>query len=216
MNIRKRSLSKMEYLALLNLKFVTLSLFLFLALFSTSVFAQVGIGTTTPKASLHIVGNPSDTSAKDGIIIPHLTLSELQAKTYTTEQEGAIIYVRATSGTSIGQTVNIDAVGLYYLDNQAVPVWQKINIGDPTATIGDIKTGIQTIDHNGWVKLDGRATNTLTTNQQTQAGNLGLTVSLPNATNTQLTQNGSALGSVSGSNTKTINQNQLPNVRLQP
>ena len=34
-------------------------------------------------------------------------------------------------------------------------------------SLGDVKTGIQTGDHNGWVKLDGRLKSTLTASQQT-------------------------------------------------
>lgn len=43
---------------------------------------------------------------------------------------------------------------------------------------------------------------------------LGIGANLPNATNAFLVQNGTALGSVSGSNTITIAQNQLPNVNF--
>jgi hypothetical protein len=81
-------------------------------------------------------------------------------------------------------------------------------------TIGDIKTGIQSTDHNGWVKLDGRLKSSLTTTQQSQATSLGIGSNLPDATNSHLIQNGTTLGSVSGNNTKTIAQDQLPNVQL--
>ena len=83
-----------------------------------------------------------------------------------------------------------------------------------TFTFGDIKTGMQSIDHNGWVKLDGRAKSSLTATQQTQATALGISTSLPDATNAFLVQNGSAVGTVAGSSTKTITQANLPNVTL--
>ena len=83
-----------------------------------------------------------------------------------------------------------------------------------TFTFGDIKTGMQSIDHNGWVKLDGRAKSSLTATQQTQATALGIGTSLPDATNAFLVQNGSAVGTVAGSSTKTITQANLPNVTL--
>ena len=79
---------------------------------------------------------------------------------------------------------------------------------------GDIKQGMQSSDHNGWIKLDGRAKSTLTSTQQAQATALGIGVNLPNATNAYLSQNWSTLWSVWWSNTKTIVQNQLPNVTL--
>jgi hypothetical protein len=82
------------------------------------------------------------------------------------------------------------------------------------ASIGDVKTGLQSTDHDGWVKLDGRAVSTLTATQQTQATALGFGSNLPNASNSVLSQNGTTLGSVSGNNTKNIDRNQLPNFTL--
>jgi hypothetical protein len=82
------------------------------------------------------------------------------------------------------------------------------------AGYGDVKLGMQGTDHNGWILLDGRATATLTASQQARATSLGFGANLPNATDAMLTQNGTALGSRTGSNTKTIAQNQLPNVTL--
>jgi len=56
---------------------------------------------------------------------------------------------------------------------------------------GDIKTGIQSGDHNGWVKLDGRLKSALSGTQQAQATSLGIGANLPDATNAFLVQNGS-------------------------
>lgn len=83
------------------------------------------------------------------------------------------------------------------------------------ANYGDVKTGIQTADHNGWVLLNGRLKSSLATSQQAQATSLGIGTILPNATNTFLVQNGGTLGNVTGSNTITIAQNQLPNVNFE-
>lgn len=77
---------------------------------------------------------------------------------------------------------------------------------------GDIKQGIQSADHNGWIKLDGRLKTALTAAQQAQATALGIGTNLPDATNSFPVQNGTTLGSVSGSNTVTIARNQLPDV----
>jgi hypothetical protein len=79
-------------------------------------------------------------------------------------------------------------------------------------TLGDIKTGIQTGDHNGWVKLDGRPKSNLTASQQTQANVLGIGTNLPDATNAVLMQSTGTLGTVTGSMSTTIAQNQLPNI----
>jgi hypothetical protein len=79
-------------------------------------------------------------------------------------------------------------------------------------TLGDIKTGIQTGDHNGWVKLDGRLKSNLTASQQIQANVLGIGTNLPDATNAVLMQSGGTLGTITGSMTTTLAQNQLPNI----
>lgn len=79
-------------------------------------------------------------------------------------------------------------------------------------SLGDVKTGIQTGDHNGWIKLDGRLKSTLTASQQTQATVLGIGANLPDATNAVLMQSSGTLGTVTGSMSATIAQNQLPNI----
>lgn len=81
-------------------------------------------------------------------------------------------------------------------------------------TFGDTKYGYQTVDHNGWVKLDGRATSTLTVNQQNQCTSLGIGVNIPNMTNKYLSQGvmGTEIGNVS--NTVVLSQSNLPNVTL--
>ncbi len=81
-------------------------------------------------------------------------------------------------------------------------------------TLGDVKTGMQSSDHTGWIKLDGRLKSTLASSQQIAATNLGIGTNLPDATNAFLVQNGGAMGSVNGTNTKTIAQANLPNVSL--
>ena len=79
-------------------------------------------------------------------------------------------------------------------------------------TVGDIKQGIQTIDHNGWFILDGRLKNTLTPLQQKLASDLGIGDNLPNATGVVLMQNNEPISVVSGSNIVTISQSDLPDI----
>lgn len=92
--------------------------------------------------------------------------------------------------------------------------WQKISGNAPMSVInyGDVKTGFQSTDHNGWVKLNGRAKSSLSATQQAQATALGIGTTLPDAANAFLVQNGGTPGSVTGSNSITLAQNQLPNV----
>ena len=80
----------------------------------------------------------------------------------------------------------------------------------PAHTVGDVKQGFQSADHDGWVLLNGRALSTLTAAQQAAAATVGLAGNLPDATNAYLSQNGAGLGSVSGSNAVTLTQANLP------
>lgn len=94
--------------------------------------------------------------------------------------------------------------------------WKKIS-GNAAMTVinyGDVKSGMQSGDHNGWVKLNGRAKSTLSATQQAQATALGIGINLPNAANAFLVQNGTTIGSVSSGNTKTITQANLPNINF--
>lgn len=92
--------------------------------------------------------------------------------------------------------------------------WKKISGNAPMTVInfGDIKTGIQSTDHSGWVKLDGRLKSSLTATQQSQATALGVGANLPDATDAVLVQSSGSLGSVTGSMSRTLAQNQLPNI----
>ncbi len=78
--------------------------------------------------------------------------------------------------------------------------------------IGDVKYGLQPMDHRGWIKLDGRSVDSLTPAQKLAAISLGFDSLLPNATGTYLSQNGDSMASISGSNTTVISQANLPNV----
>lgn len=111
----------------------------------------------------------------------------------------------ATHGTYNATTDNNGRTGV---------TWKKIS-GNSAMTVinyGDVKTGIQTGDHYGWVKLDGRLKSTLTASQQTQATVLGIGANLPDATNAVLMQSSGTLGTVTGSMSTTLAPNQLPNI----
>lgn len=186
-------------------KIFTLLLSLFIY---TNLFSQVGIGTSDPKATLEVAGKPTEVAVADGLIAPQISRADLISKTaYTANQTGAIIYVTDLTGTVNMATQKITEVGYYFFNGTR---WNSMT--NNSSKFGDTKQGFQPADHAGWIKLDGRLITTLTTTQEAQAIALGFTVNLPNATNTYLAQNGSALGSVTGNNTKTIAQNNLPNV----
>lgn len=94
-------------------------------------YSQVGINTTTPKATMDIsikranadgTGAIADNSKNFGLITPRLTRAELTASTasYCADQAGALIYVTDVSGGDTnGARTNIAAVGYYYFDSGA-------------------------------------------------------------------------------------------------
>lgn len=114
------------------------------------------------------------------------------------------------NATTAGSSGNVGQI-LTSNGSAVAPQWRTISTG---AEFGDLKFSLLQNDHNGWIKLDGRTLSSLTTSQQLQANTLGFTSNLPNATNAYFVQNQTILGSVSSSNTRTISQNQLPNVTL--
>ena len=92
-----------------------------LAIMQLLVFSQVGIGTNDPKASLHVLGKPTQTDAIDGLIPPKITRAQLIAKSglYGTNQAGAILYVTDASGTTNPSTSQVTEAGFYYFNGTA-------------------------------------------------------------------------------------------------
>lgn len=151
--------------------------------------AQVGIGTNTPDNSAIL-----DVQAiNKGLLTPRMTLS--QRNNISNPTTGLLIY----------QT---DALaGFYFYGGSA---WTRL----AQESFGDVKSGVQTADHAGWVLLDGRAINSLSASQQAAAISLGFTGNIPNANNAYLVQNNGTIGAVTGSNTTTLLQANLPNVNF--
>ncbi len=171
-----------------KIKLMKTNLFIALFLsFSALGYAQVGIGTNSPNNSAML-----EVSATDkGILFPRMT--SVQRAAIASPSAG--LYVFDTSTNSLwfyNGTVWVNTVS--------------------EATYGDVKSGFQAADHSGWIKLDGRAVSGLSASQRAAATSLGFTTNLPNASSAYLTQNGSAMGSLSGSNTTTIAQANLPSV----
>jgi hypothetical protein len=156
------------------------------------LFAQVGINTTTPTAELEIVTTNSSGATKAFSIV---NSSGTVLLTVTNNGE-----VRVNSLAAGGQVV---------ADNTG-----KLQIGTTTYSPGDIKNSILTADHQGWIKLDGRAVTAFTTTQRAQLNTLGFTTNIPNATNTVLMQSAQPVGTVSGSMQKNITQANLPNINF--
>lgn len=164
--------------------------------------AQTGIGTATPNASAKL-----DVFATDkGLLPPRVTLtSGSDTTTISSPATGLLIY-------NTGNNVALQA-GYYYWNGSS---WATIAtaLGSSQNSAGDIKSGIQQTDHNGWIKLDGRPKSSLSASQQARATALGIGANLPDASNTYLSQNGGAMGAVSGSNSVVLSQANLPNVNF--
>jgi hypothetical protein len=99
---------------------------LFFVLMTTSVFSQVGINTQTPKATFEVVGKPDDANHFDGIIPPRITGDQISAKSFSTAQKGALIFVTSPATNLVGQAAHIEKSGLYCFDGQQwIPVLQS-------------------------------------------------------------------------------------------
>lgn len=92
-------------------------------------YAQVGINNEQPNTTLDITSKKG-INDKDGILIPRITKSELNAKaanTYTATQNSAMVYVTdiaaGTNTTSSAQTTKIVEPGFYYFkDTEWLPI----------------------------------------------------------------------------------------------
>jgi len=122
-----------------------MKLYLTLLIFSfciASVSAQIGVDTNDPKATLDIVGIPGTDTEADGVLIPRLTLAELDAKmgqgTYDTPQNGVLVYVNDVSaGSGNTSTENITEVGFYYYNH---PTWFTVGENKFWSTTGNSDT----------------------------------------------------------------------------
>jgi hypothetical protein len=90
-------------------------LYLFL-LINISTMAQVGVGTTTPQATMDI------TSTNDGLLIPRIALSATNVATVLTPTTSELVYNTATSAVGPNQVTP----GFYYWDGT---LWIRLSSG---------------------------------------------------------------------------------------
>jgi len=142
-------------------------IFLGTLFFSGLSFAQVGVNTDSPQATLDIVGKPTDASSLDGVIAPRITGEQLRAKTYTSYQEGALVYVATADPTPAGQTVNVTNIGYYNFDGT---LWQTVKSSAST----NIYNANGSLTSNRTLMLNGRVLNFTGTQQRSSWGTNGV------------------------------------------
>ncbi len=87
-------------------------------LFSTSIFAQVGVGTTTPNGALDV------NSATDGMLIPRVALTATNAVApLTAPTNSELVYNTATAGVA----PNNVTPGFYYSGYREFKMDQNLN-----------------------------------------------------------------------------------------
>lgn len=98
---------------------------------------RVGINTTTPAATLDVVGTPTDATRPDALLVPRMTRAQLQAKdaVYAAAQNGALAFVSSIAdGSATGKAVNVTAVGFYYYDGITTNTWIAVGGNSAPAT----------------------------------------------------------------------------------
>lgn len=100
-----------------------------LVVINNPCFSQTGIGTKTPKVTLDVSGQATDTSISDGVKVPELTGDQLAAKNlagaYTADQIGALVYITAPDATpDIDElTENVTSTGHFFFNGTT---WNKL------------------------------------------------------------------------------------------
>jgi hypothetical protein len=139
----------------------------YLVLIINSLYAQVGLDTNDPKTTFHIIGSAADAAAADGILLPALSIIQLESKmgaaTYGADQDGAIVYINDVSaGSTIPETSGITKKGIYYYDSTA-DRWFTVGESKLWSTTGNAGTD-ETTDFIG--TTDAQALNFRVDNQR--------------------------------------------------
>jgi len=88
-----------------------------------------------------VVGEPASSTTADGVQLPSLSLSQLDAKiaAYSNGHDGAIVYIDDVSTASTEtETANITTTGYYFYD-ASNDAWNVIKT--TTYTVGDFAQG---------------------------------------------------------------------------
>ncbi|GAA5086529.1 hypothetical protein GCM10023210_08500 [Chryseobacterium ginsengisoli] len=168
--------------------------------------AQVGIGTTTPSNSAVLELN----STNKGFLMNTIALTSITSPSpFGSNVEGMWVYNTATAGTPPNNVIP----GLYYNDGTK---WVLMSINNDLPKIGDIKSSMATIDHDGWYLLNGRNVSTLPSISQTNAATLGFSTTIPNSSDRIIKgkNTSESINATGGSNSYSVTQANLPNVNI--
>lgn len=142
-----------------------------------------------------------------GFLISRVNLDKTtNATPLSNHTNGIIVYNLATTNGD-----NSVTPGIYINDGTK---WCKLTTGQ--INYGDIKHSFNSIDHDGWYLLNGRAISSLSISAQQIATSLGITGNLPNASD-RLLKNSSVSENTlisNGSDSFTILTTNLPNVNF--
>ena len=109
----------------------------------------VGIKTDAPQTTLDVRAEATDTSMPDGVLVPRLTVTELNAKSaaYGADQNGALVFVTSNTQGGAGTKVeNVKDPGFYYYDN-ATSKWKGVGGGSSSIEIKTSETPLGKVDN---------------------------------------------------------------------
>ena len=105
---------------------------------TTAVYAQIGINTATPTATLDVTAKNSTgkLSNVDGLLIPRVDRE--RAQSMTSIPNSTLIFINSiATGDQGGNATNIDETGYYFFDAASTNKWVKLKTpaASPTASV---------------------------------------------------------------------------------
>jgi hypothetical protein len=132
----------------------------------------------------------------------------------TTPYSGSYTDVDCAPGVTYVYTIRRDDGDIVVLSRNATTWAHNFPEQYDMPESGDVKTSLRDADHSNWYLLNGRAISTLPLAAQAAAAALGYTTDLPDSTECCIRSAPVYLGEVTGTNSITLNRNQLPNISL--
>ena len=137
---------------------------------SSFAFAQIGINTSKPTATLDVTAkNATGTTANvDGLLVPRVDRQRAQSMTTADIPNSTLIFVNSiATGDQSGNATNIDETGYYFFDGASTNKWVKLKTpaAAPTASV-NIYNANGTVNSNRTVAQEDKTlafTSTATT-----------------------------------------------------